>query len=730
MASKNRVRAPYATQACTVCRSKKSKCDGTKPVCGSCAASGRGDECSWGRNVPTKKPRTEAHFEALRKRANSLQVYVELLEDLLSKCICQDVSSHLQSRPQRPEDQSGEEGGETDTDAPDSDEEITQELTIPTKRLKLGDPNDDPLLYGAYFRVDYEPETQPPRKESSEHTAQTYVLQLEGVDVADTHPAIDWSRYLPPDVVLERKEHDKVLDLAFHFHTMFPIVTSLFLRDMYQALSVPPEDDLPRLTYYSPMLHNAILAISLVFSDDPNLQDPKTRLQFVRAAQARFDFKKPDASMVHALAFIATFYTDIGDRIPAELYFGMSTRLVITLGLGNDASEWVKAGVITHDEMVGRNWTYWSIFILDVIWALYWGRDFTGPPRRNALMPYIDSNLDQMSWFHSSAKMGPQADYTTLILYETSALSIIATQITDTISKLRPPTRLNAIQIVEQITKIDLELNNWKSRLPPEIDMNQASKASCTPQRLMLHLAYWWCFVVLHRPFFHRRAHLIQHSDPEVDHVKLCVRAAENILELTETWSSLYPLRYAEMKVAGVVFTAATVFMLRALHATASSRIAHSVLNIALAQVHTCIRLLREMGETWISSARSAELLQAILDEKLKPVIDRRLALKGDQLLPVTRDPRQYEVPPMQAHPGGEVLAAGDPPSGEWVSSRDTAVGWSELPLDEDFMVQMQVTSDPSSYRGTSSYYHEFDSNGYLFSNLPDSFRAAEQYAV
>ncbi|KAJ7201487.1 hypothetical protein B0H12DRAFT_531505 [Mycena haematopus] len=54
-------RGPYSTQACTICRSKKVKCDGVKPVCGSCAASGRDDEVRW---MKTLSGKTETIFSA------------------------------------------------------------------------------------------------------------------------------------------------------------------------------------------------------------------------------------------------------------------------------------------------------------------------------------------------------------------------------------------------------------------------------------------------------------------------------------------------------------------------------------------------------------------------------------------------------------------------------------------------------------------------------------------
>lgn len=67
-----------------------------------------------------------------------------------------------------------------------------------------------------------------------------------------------------------------------------------------------------------------------------------------------------------------------------------------------------------------------------------------------------------------------------------------------------------------------LELNSWKSHLPPQLDITPGNRVRSTPQRLMLHCYYWWFSIVLHQPFFNLRAPtLIHHGDPEIDHVKV-----------------------------------------------------------------------------------------------------------------------------------------------------------------------------------------------------------------
>ncbi|KAF8216709.1 hypothetical protein K438DRAFT_1797691 [Mycena galopus ATCC 62051] len=721
-----RSRGPYSSRACSICRAKKTKCDGVKPVCGSCVDCGRDDECSWGRDS-TKKPRTEAHFESLRKRLDTLQAYVDLLERRLAKCICQDISSHLQFRP----DEQSEEGG---SDVLNSDEEITQELTVPTQRLKLADI--DPLLHAAVFSS--APSKPSKVQEVFENPTASYVLQVDGVDISQSHPEIDWSRHLPPEVTMERREHDQILERSSKLHNVF--LPPLFFRDMYRALSVPQSEEPPATPHYSPMLHNAIFAVCAALSDNAYLRDVKTRQYFVQKAQACFDFKKPDHSMVYAMEFIAMHYTDCGDQVPAELYFAMSSRLCWTLDPGVNATQLVEAGLITRDEMIGRNWAYWSRFSMDVVWALFWGKDFPQP--RNTPMPFVDSVLDQIPWYYAPANIPPQANYRTLILFEMSVLSTIVCQIADVINQLRPSTRPNATKVAERVTKIDLELNNWKSRLPPPLQITLVNRASSTAHRLMLHLAYWWCFITLHRPFFNRRMQSIQNSDPEVDHVKLCIRAAENVLELVETWSSLYSMRLASFKISGIVFSAATVFFLRALQATGSTRTARGVLNTALAQVETCIRYLHDMGDTWASAKRSGDMLQTALDQRLKPIIARRLAQRGEQV-PLAATPIA-DSPPVSAQQESPVSAPQEPillptesppfyapsyaPESSYVpesnSQVDPAAEWSELLFDFNFFVQMQSTSaavdvEPSYPMRSESAFPEVSQNY--------DFRAPEQ---
>ncbi|KAJ6625099.1 hypothetical protein B0H10DRAFT_654938 [Mycena sp. CBHHK59/15] len=630
-----RARGSYAAQACIICRARKIKCDGVKPVCGSC--SGRNDECAWGRDNAARKPRTEAHFEALRKRTDALQAYVDLLEGILAKCVCQDISAHLACRPHQPEEIGGKDKGDWNPDPLDSDEEISKELCIPTQFLKLDDRLGGILRHGITTPYRFAP--KPPNSESRakddvENPIASYKLLVDGADATDHDLNFDWSRYLPLEVPLNRKEHDRILDLSFKFFTMLflRIVPTLFLRDMHRALSAPPSHRPPKTPFYSPMLHNALLAVATIYSDDPHIRDPKSRRYFAVAAKNCLEAEshKPNVSLVHALAFLGTYYSDEGDHILADLYCAMSARLSLLLGLGVDSSALVKSGLITNDERLGRNWAHWTIFSLDVCWALFFGRDFCGPPldRRAILLPFGDSEFDQISWDHAPANIPPQPSLLSLTFSASASLLLIARKIIDVVNGLgnRDCTPQETVQNDELITKIDLELYNWKSQLSPELDITSVNRTTSTPQQLMLHCLYWWCFILLHRPFFNRRARTIQTTEREIDHVKLCKRGAENILELLQTWCTLYTLRYTPVTMLQVVFSCGTVFLLLSLQATSSFRIAHGQLEASLSQAELCIQHLLEIGQSWRAALRTGEILRGLLYDKLKPILARRFA--------------------------------------------------------------------------------------------------------
>lgn len=114
------------------------------------------------------------------------------------------------------------------------------------------------------------------------------------------------------------------------------------------------------------------------------------------------------------------------------------------------------------------------------------------------------------------------------------------------------------------------------------------------------------------------------YSEREFLDYKLCNRAAENIMELAETYRSLYSLRYVSITWVQVVFSAGTIFILSAVQATSGSRLAHVSLTHSLSQVDLCIQYLTETGRSWNCANNIAGILKNLRKEQLIPRLNMR----------------------------------------------------------------------------------------------------------
>ena len=159
------------------------------------------------------------------------------------------------------------------------------------------------------------------------------ILPLTGPGIF--HPAYHLTAHLmisscftfnsqPPHVHL----FHRALDLLFKFFTSWclRIVPTLFLRDMYRALCIPPSQTPPKTPHYSPMLHNALLSLALAFLDEPFI-DLKTRQIYASTAKSfiEAECRKPNLSVVQALSVLASFHSSQGDQTLGYMYFGMTS---------------------------------------------------------------------------------------------------------------------------------------------------------------------------------------------------------------------------------------------------------------------------------------------------------------------------------------------------------------------------------------------------------------------
>ncbi|KAF7440130.1 hypothetical protein PC9H_000474 [Pleurotus ostreatus] len=590
-------------------------------------------QCSWGAEG-AKKPSAIQYVESLKKRIRALETYARELKSKVDNCRCEqrgvnDVEpseSILQARPDiyLPGDL------DLDSDSPEPGSDTDNELLYPTSNLVLEDR--DLLFHGttSIFRHST-PQRMSRFPEIIENHKQCYVLMVEGGDQSHYNPNFDWSRYLPTAVPLDRREHDRILDCLFKFFTSWclRIVPALFLRDMWRALSVPVSQTPPKTSHYSPMLHNALIALASAFSDDPRVRDLKARRYFASEAKSYIDAEcqMPNICVVHALSILASFHSAQGEQTLGYTYFGERSHwiLSVTLGLGVDCSTWVEAGIISRDDRLDRNWGYWTTFSQDVCWSLYVGRDFCVPcptNRENIPVPYVETDLDELPWHHAPSNIAPQAGYLSKTFAASCELLLIARPIMDVVNSLGHTGKHRTVRY-ELVSEIDVKLNAWKDALAQELDITQSNRGTATPHKIMLHLAHWWLFILLHRPFY-RRPRPIHSSEAEIDHVKLCNRAAEHSMELLSTWRSLYGLRYAPITLVQVIFSAGTVYLLSAVQATSGVRVAPVSLKHSLDHAELCMQYLSECGRSWECANKIGEILRSLLMKQLEPRLQRR----------------------------------------------------------------------------------------------------------
>lgn len=118
----------------------------------------------------------------------------------------------------------------------------------------------------------------------------------------------------------------RLLGLLFCYFTSWGlrIIPKLFQRDMHRCLTIPGISPPLKTAHYSPMLHNALLAVATAFSDDPVIKDPGTRQQYADKAKSFLEneCEMPKLSAMTALSILANYYSSTNHPTLGYIYFG------------------------------------------------------------------------------------------------------------------------------------------------------------------------------------------------------------------------------------------------------------------------------------------------------------------------------------------------------------------------------------------------------------------------
>jgi hypothetical protein len=96
------------------------------------------------------------------------------------------------------------------------------------------------------------------------------------------------------------------------------------------ALALSSETPI-KTPHYSPMLHNAILAIGLCYCDESHLRTPALRKVFVTEAKKHLETEgmNPSVATVQALAHLASGHSVDAEHNLGWLYIGMALRCAL-----------------------------------------------------------------------------------------------------------------------------------------------------------------------------------------------------------------------------------------------------------------------------------------------------------------------------------------------------------------------------------------------------------------
>ncbi|CAE6335274.1 unnamed protein product [Rhizoctonia solani] len=367
------------------------------------------------------------------------------------------------------------------------------------------------------------------------------------------------------------------------------------------------------------------MSFATAFSDNPKIKAKETRAHFASCAKQHLEreCERPTITVVQALTFLSDYHGSLGERGLAYLYFGMSCRMVRALGLCIDSRPWVESKRITPDELVVRDWQFWSTFCQDKIMSLDYGRDYDIPlPHLNVNLPEIDQRLDQQIWPGERLQPPvepekPQPNRATQVFYEACKLMLFGVRIMDAVySQGRQNWR---VAQRDSVSEIHLNLDTWYNNLPENLTISARSATKPLPHVIILNIAYWWLLLLLHRPFYARTVRSASNASTEIPSsftdlsVKICDRATVKIVHLVMLFERCHGMRYFPLSMLQVVFMTGATLLVQS--ATLSES---AVKKRADAHEGTrkCVYALQAAAQTWDCAQLSANHLQNLLQEQ------------------------------------------------------------------------------------------------------------------
>ncbi|KAJ5613821.1 hypothetical protein N7528_007475 [Penicillium herquei] len=416
---------------------------------------------------------------------------------------------------------------------------------------------------------------------------------------------------LEPEIPPELEEH--LLKLYFCWQDPSSHIVD---RRIYEEAKVKWQN-MEETSFYSDALRYSMCALGSAFESrfHPELITfPNTLVDFLGArakSLLEIELDYPSVATVQALVILSNHEIGNGKEGRGWLLSGMAMRLAFDLALHLDISYLVSRGAITPEEAELRRTVFWGAYTVDHHLGFHLGRPFrtcmedvtvgkphgrVTKPNQYRWAPYENSSCgDETSGLHDCVEevsqqlvslcelMGPCG----YILYGTSRLSKSTLQ------------ELNA--------KIVAELGEWKTRLPPflQIDLDDYT-SPYLPHVLLLHMQYHQNIIYAHRPWMSKDG--LQPQPPKgpgyLHAREMCIGSAIAISKILVLYENRYTLRRINAKAVSI--TSSAILLL--LFAAVIKDPGHPLDDINI-YLSSCFRALDEFACSWHSARRAKKLL-------------------------------------------------------------------------------------------------------------------------
>ncbi|XWW94576.1 hypothetical protein V2A60_002521 [Cordyceps javanica] len=573
--------------ACTECRKKRAKCDGSKP-CGRCKA--QKVDCVYEIPIRQSKENLRTEIEQLRQRQRSSdQVFsalvrsnlwenvldrlrngqtVDSISDWLGNNLPSDVDPASAQSSAFPQHQVGD--SLTSGDAPrgsimsvadygqGAPGMASMSLSPPQPHAAFhGDPRQSsPWQFSAHDPAAASGST----RSNSLADVRSMASELHGPPQTRVgHWAENMETDITPESQLPRfRGLEQVLSplsdpemqrnssgtwtsitgdvnlvhhlLALYFCWEYPTFASLskehFLRDFQDG----------RHRYCSPILVNALLALGCRFSTQPKTRefpnDPYTSGDHFFKEALRLLNSEPDQhslTVIQALGIMSIREASCGRDSESWYYSGQSIRLAIEMGLHLSQ----ESGDI--DEMAVRSATFWGAFALDHAWSLATGSlpqssCFARLPMKPGIIADIESSL-WVPYTDDGAPLQRSCEQPSNVRSVYKCFCELSELVHQSLYMLHSPGKpLTARELLNIYT----QYLNWYDRIPESLRLGH----NFTPAVLFAHMYYHFAILLLFRPLIKLRI-----IGSKVSPRDVCSQAADAIQNLLKSYSQLYTLR-------------------------------------------------------------------------------------------------------------------------------------------------------------------------------------------